>query len=248
MQTNVALSEDLLHHLTRRERKHARKLLRQNKGSFNIRRVEPKTRNQKLVFEAYQEGQNLLCHGVAGTGKTFLSIYLSLKDTLQKKYNQLVIVRSAVPTRDIGYLPGTQAAKTKVYEQPYINIATELFNRGDAYENLKVRGMIKFIPTSFIRGITLDNSIVLVDECQNLTFHELDSIITRLGENSRIIFSGDFRQTDLQKNEDKQGLRMFMDVLNDMDIFSCVEFNQSDIVRSELVRDYIITKLNYGLV
>ena len=108
--------------------------------------------------------------------------------------------------------------------------------------------MISFLPTSFIRGVTLDNSIVLVDECQNLTFHELDSIITRLGENSKIIFSGDFRQTDLQKNEDKQGLRMFMDVLNDMDIFSCIEFNQSDIVRSQLVRDYIITKLNYGLL
>ena len=110
MQTNVALSEDLLNHLTRRERKHARKLLRQNKGSFNIRRVEPKTRNQRLVFEAYREGQNLLCHGVAGTGKTYLSIYLSLQDILQRKFNQLVIVRSAVATRDIGYLPGTQAA------------------------------------------------------------------------------------------------------------------------------------------
>ena len=245
---NVAISDELLNQLTRRERKHARRLLKKSQRSFSIKRVDPKTRNQRKVFEAYNEGQNLLCHGVAGTGKTFLSIYLSLKDILERKYNQLIIVRSAVATRDIGYLPGTQAAKTKVYEAPYVNIATQLFNRGDAYENLKVRGMVNFTPTSFIRGVTLDDSIVLVDECQNLTFHELDSIITRLGENSKIIFSGDFRQTDLQKNEDKQGLRMFMDVLNDMDIFSCIEFNQSDIVRSQIVRDYIITKLNYGLI
>ena len=247
--TALVYSDDFLNNLNRRERKKARKLLRQNNSALHLSEIHPKTKNQALVWDEYQKGMNLLCHGVAGTGKTYLSIFLGLKEALRSNTGRnLTIVRSVVPTRDIGYLPGTASQKCKGYEQPYANICNQLFNKGDAYENLKMRNYVNFMSTSFIRGITIENSVVLVDECQNMTFHELDSIITRLGENCRIIFSGDFRQTDLKTNEEKQGLKMFMKVLNDMEEFSCVEFDQHDIVRSSLVKNYIVSKLNYGIV
>ena len=219
--------------------------------------IKPITDNQEVAFEAFKkDNKELFLHGAAGTGKTFISLYLALEKVLDPStpYHCVYVIRSAVPTREIGFLPGDEEDKTALYQIPYQNMVQFMFEQPSdqafsmLYDRLKAQGSVMFLTTSYLRGITLDNAIILVDECQNLNFHELDTIMTRVGQDSKIIFSGDFRQTDLQKNEDKQGLRMFMDVLNDMDIFSCIEFNQSDIVRSELVRDYIITKLNYGLV
>ena len=148
----------------------------------------------------------------------------------------------------MGYLPGNQKEKSKVYEAPYANICSELFGRGDAYEVLKGRGLIDFITTSFVRGITLNNTTVIVDECQNLSFHELDSIITRLGDNSRIIFCGDFRQSDLIRDEERKGVLTFMQILSKMRGFASVEFEEDDIVRSKLVKEYIISKVRNGIV
>ena len=214
------------------------------KQLIDILEIEPRTDNQSLVFDAFDDGNNLLLHGVAGTGKTFISLYLALDgvfngDDLKRS---VTIVRSVVPTRDMGFLPGKEQEKTAVYEQPYEAICKELTNRGDGYQVLKQRGVIKFTTTSYIRGITLDNTIVIVDECQNMTFHELDSIITRVGENTRIIFCGDFRQTDLNKPHDKSGIKEFMKILSKMSYFSSVEFYYDDIVRSGLVKEYIMAK------
>jgi phosphate starvation-inducible protein PhoH len=216
-------------------------LLRLN---FQMKTVEPLTENQRLTFEKYYDGKNLLLHGIAGTGKSFLSIYLALQSVLSdaSRYKKVVIVRSVVPTRDMGFLPGSNAEKAKVYEAPYQAIFTELFNRGDAYQYLKQKGLVEFISTSFIRGITLNDCIIVVDEIANMTLHELDSVITRVGKNCKIMFCGDFRQSDFTREHEKNGLTDFMRILNRMKSFEYVDFTENDIVRSAMVKEYIIAK------
>jgi len=248
----LAYTNELVHHLTRKERKALRREARTSKSkqnhSLELRRVEPKTRNQSRIWNEYARGQNILAHGVAGTGKTFISVYLAIKDILQQKYHDLTIVRSVVPTRDMGFLPGSAAKKSEIYEGPYKGICSDIFQRGDAYDILKGKGMVNFTSTSFIRGITIEDSVVLVDECQNMTFHELDTIITRLGRNCKVLFCGDFRQSDLKFDDEKNGLKSFMSIIKRMKQFTGVEFDEEDIVRSGLVKDYIISKLNYGII
>lgn len=202
------------------------------------------TQNQKVAYDSWDEGDHLVLCGSAGTGKTFIGMYLALADVLDKSYDQdkLVIVRSVVPTREMGYLPGSIEEKVDAYTAPYRAIATELFNEKQAYDMLETQGAISFMSTSFIRGQTIDDAIILVDEMQNLTYHELDSIITRVGRNTRIIFSGDYYQSDLSKETDKNGILDFMNIMEVMNNFTTVEFGWADIVRSDFVRDYIMTK------
>lgn len=221
---------------------------KQVKANFKIQHVTPLTENQRLTFESYNNDKNILLHGLAGTGKTFISMYLALNEILSKNsvYKKLIIIRSIVPTRDIGFLPGNTKEKTKVYEGPYYAICTELFGRGDSYEILKTKGVIDFMSTSFIRGMTLTDSIVIVDEINNLTFHELDTVITRLGNNCKLLLCGDFRQSDLTKQSDRKGLTSFMSILSRMGSFDYVEFSEEDIVRSGLVKEYIIAKDKLG--
>jgi phosphate starvation-inducible protein PhoH len=209
-------------------------------ASLTLQEIEPLTQNQLLAFES---DKHLLLHGVAGTGKTFISCYLAFDDMIKGCYNNLVILRSAVPTRDIGFLPGNEKEKSAIYEAPYKDIAVELFGRGDAYEILKQKSIVHFMTTSFIRGITLRDAVIIIDECQNMTLHELDSIITRVGENCRVIFCGDFRQSDLGKN----GLEQFVSILKRMEQFDLIDFEIKDIVRSEFVKSYITAKTELGL-
>lgn len=214
------------------------------KINFQLKGITPLTANQSKAFESFDDNKNLLLHGIAGTGKTFISMYLALKEVMNplSTYNKVIIVRSVVPTRDMGFLPGNHKDKAKVYEAPYYIIASELFGRGDAYEILKQKMMVEFISTSFIRGTTLNDAIVVVDEIGNMTLHELDSVITRVGKNCRIIFSGDFRQSDLTREQEKNGLKDFMRILDKMKSFNYIEFDENDIVRSGLVKEYIIAK------
>jgi hypothetical protein len=216
----------------------------QEKLNFKLKYVEPLTKNQRLSFEAYDSGKNLMLHGMAGTGKSYISMYLALKEVLSdnSNYKKVVIVRSVVPTRDMGFLPGNSKEKAKVYEAPYTAICTELFGRGDSYEYLKNKGIIEFISTSFIRGITLNDCIIVVDEIANMTLHELDSVITRVGKNCRIVFSGDFRQSDFTKEHERNGLVDFMRIIEKLKSFTFIDFNEQDIVRSAMVKDYIIQK------
>lgn len=214
-------------------------------GNFKLKYVEPMTLAQEDVFNAYKENYNLLLHGSAGTGKTFIAMYLALHSIMvENTYNKLIIVRSVVPTREMGFLPGNQKEKTKVYETPYSDIASALFGRGDAYDVLKTKNIIEFMPTSFIRGISLDNSILLVDEAQNLAQMELHSIMTRVGENSKIIFCGDVAQDDLTSKRKREfsGLRDFMKIIENMEEFDFVEFTMDDCVRSGVVKSYLQTK------
>lgn len=215
--------------------------------SFQLNTVYPKTENQKLAMGCFDDGHNLALIGSAGTGKTFLSLAMAMKLILAGVYKRLIIVRSAVPTRDIGFLPGNEKQKLAVYESPYVSIFKELFGRSDAYEIFKNKKVVEFIPTSYVRGITVDDAIIVVDECSNLTGHELDSIITRVGDNTRIIFSGDFAQSDFTKEHERNGLKDFMKVIDRMKSFRKVEFTENDIVRGPVVRDYIINKNKLGI-
>ena len=209
-------------------------------ANLDLQEIEPLTKNQVIAFES---SKNLMLHGVAGTGKTFISSYLAFDDMSKGLYEKLVIIRSAVPTRDIGFLPGNEKEKASVYEEPYKDICIELFQRGDAYEILKTKGLVHFMTTSFIRGVTLRNAVILIDECQNMSFHELDSIITRIGQGCRVLFCGDFRQSDLQKN----GLKDFVRILKAMEQFDFIDFDIKDIVRSDFVKQYITAKTDLGL-
>ena len=202
------------------------------------------THNQKIAYDSWDDGDHLVLAGSAGTGKTVIGMYLAMSDVLDKSYEQdkLVIVRSVVPTREMGYLPGSIEEKVDAYTAPYRAIATELFNEKQAYDMLETQGAISFMSTSFIRGQTIDDAVILVDEMQNLTYHELDSIITRVGRNTRIIFSGDYYQSDLNKETDKNGILDFLNIMEVMNNFTTVEFGWADIVRSDFVRDYIMTK------
>lgn len=213
-----------------------------NVGKFELSDVQPMTENQSRAYQAWDEGKSLLLHGCAGTGKTFIGMHMALQSVLNGEYKKLVIVRSAVPTRDIGFLPGSVEEKLKVYEQPYSAITKSLFRRGDAYDILKNKFMVDFIPTSFIRGTTIDNAIVLVDEINNLTFHELDSVITRLGSHTKMILCGDIYQSDLKFRDEQEGLGRFMSIVDKMDMFQSFEFDFEDIVRSGLVKQYLIAK------
>ena len=213
------------------------------------------TKNQLEVFKQYAEGKNLFLYGPAGTGKTFVILYNAIKEVLDSKtnYNCIYIVRSLMPTRSIAFMPGDEQDKSSLYQVPYDNMLRLMFKLSSEeqfemmYEELKKQGNVAFLSTSFLRGITLDNAIVLVDECQNLNFHELDTIMTRVGQESKIMFSGDFDQTDLREDEEKAGLGQFIKIINEMKEFYSCEFDIGDIVRSGLVRSYIIQKYNTGL-
>ena len=197
----------------------------------HLKTIEPLTDNQKKVFESYKAGKNLVLHGAAGTGKTFISLYLALEQILDlnSPYEKIYMVRSLVPTREIGFLPGDHEDKSNLYQIPYKNMVKYMFQMPtDAdfemlYGNLKAQETIRFWSTSFLRGTTLDNAIVIVDEFQNLNFHELDSIITRVGENSRILFCGDARQSDLTKTNDRNGIVDFLNILRKMSSFDIIE-------------------------
>lgn len=221
----------------------------QQQRGLQLKHIKPLTNNQVKTFDSYAKDKNLMLHGTAGTGKTFILLYLALNEILSEysTFNKVIIIRSVVPSRDMGFLPGSAATKAAVYEAPYYGICSELFGRGDAYDILKNKGLIEFQTTSFVRGITFNNAIVIVDELQNLSFHENDSIITRVGENCKILFCGDFRQTDLDKDSEKSGILKFMRILKQIKSFDSVEFNKHDIVRSELVKQYIIAKEDLGL-
>ena len=219
-------------------------------------KVEPLTPNQARIFKAWEEGKHMFIYGCAGTGKTFTVLYNALQDVLKDNptYDSVYLVRSLVATREIGFLPGSHEDKADIYQIPYKNMVKYMFELGSdtefdmLYSGLKAQESIKFWSTSFLRGVTLDNAVIIIDEMQNLNFHELDSIITRVGENSRIIFCGDGHQSDLTKTSERGGIHNFMRILEQMtDDFELIEMGVDDIVRSGLVRSYLMTKENLGI-
>jgi predicted ribonuclease YlaK len=212
-------------------------------------KFDPLTENQKKFFDAYKIGDYFIAlHGVAGTGKTFCALYKAIEEVLDKSnpFSKIIVVRSAVQSRDMGHLPGDVAEKMEIYEQPYRQICETLFGRKDAWDRLEEQGHVKFISTSFIRGMSFDDAIIIVDEMQNMTYEEIDTVMTRVGYRSKIIWCGDYRQTDLNKKKnDVSGILKFFDIAQHMSSFTRIEFTVDDIVRSSLVKDYILAKIRY---
>lgn len=216
-------------------------------GNFEMNELVPKTANQRKVIDAYRKGKNLIIHGLAGTGKTFLACHLGINEVLAGKgAERMVIYRSAVPTRDMGFMPGNAAEKQEPYETPYKYVLAEIMRRGDAYDVLKKHGHVEFSTSSYLRGLTIRDSVIIVDEAQSWTWHEIDSIMTRVGQGTRIVICGDHRQDDLV--EGKSGFKRLLDVASDMPEFEMVEMNRDDIVRSDFVRSYILAKEKCSLV
>jgi len=232
------------------------KVMRRKKpiNSDQLLDITPLTPTQDKVFEEWTKDKNLCLYGCAGTGKTFVALYLALKSVLDENtpYEKIYIVRSLVATREIGFLPGDHDDKSALYQIPYKNMVQYMFEMPSdsdfdiLYDKLKEQETISFWSTSFIRGTTLDNAIVIVDEMQNLNFHELDSIITRCGQDTKVIFSGDAVQSDLVKTNERNGILNFMSIIQNMEEFSCIEFEIQDIVRSGLVRSYLVAKIEAG--
>lgn len=223
-----------------------------NYKKIGIRRdIGPMTESQKAAFDAWDEGYNLMLHGKAGTGKTFLALYFAVKSVWDRQtdYDKVCIIRSTVPSRDQGFLPGSQKQKEAVYELPYHPICHDIFGRADAYQLLKQRDMVEFKSTSYLRGSTFDNCIIVVDEMQNMAGNELHTIMTRVGQNCKIIFAGDIKQDDLtsERYKESSGIKDFMGVINNMKEFDFIEFYAEDIVRSDLVKSYIIERDRLGL-
>ena len=215
----------------------------------DLKSFDPLTENQKLFFDAYKRGDYFVAlHGVAGTGKTFCALYKALEEVMDKSnpFRKIIVVRSAVQSREVGHLPGDVHEKMEIYQQPYRQICETLFDRKDAWDRLEEQGFIEFISTSFIRGMSFDDAIIIVDEMQNLTFEEIDTVMTRVGYRSKILWCGDYRQTDLNKKKnDMSGILKFFDIAYHMSAFTKIEFTPDDIVRSSLVKDYILAKLKH---
>lgn len=210
----------------------------------HLKTFQPLTNNQRKFFDIYKSGADfMMLSGSAGTGKTFIALYRALEQVMDKSnpYNKVIIVRSAVQQRDSGFMPGSKEEKDSIYEPPYMQICSTLFGRGDAYQRLKEQKYIEFVTTTAIRGMTFERAVVIVDECQNMSWSELNTIVTRVGEYCKIIFVGDTKQNDLLKNNrDVTGLPQFMRVASNVPNFERVHFTREDIVRSDLVRDWII--------
>ena len=221
----------------------------------NLVTVKPITDNQKVVFNSWKKEKNQFLFGAAGTGKTFCALYLAMQAVMDLKtsYEKVVLVRSLIPTREIGFLPGDEEDKAALYQVPYQNMVQFMFEQpneqsfSNLYDRLKGQGTLFFLSTSFLRGLTLDNAIIIVDECQNMNFHELDTITTRVGQDSKIMYCGDFDQSDLQRTNEKNGLHDFLRILEEMEEFNCTEFTIGDIVRSGFVRNYLINKIKLGI-
>ena len=210
---------------------------------FDIKTIKPLTPAQEEMFHSFFNGNHICAHGSAGTGKTFIALYLAFLEILDKRFDpdHIIIVRSNVATRDVGHLPGDLEEKMSEFELPYIDMCEELFDHVTTYEHMKNLGLIKFMPTSFIRGLTWNNAVVIIDEIENLNWHEIDSVMTRIGINTRIIAVGDVAQADLpMTGKDRSGIIPFLDVIRDINSFDKIHFGREDIVRSEFVKSWII--------
>lgn len=209
----------------------------------DLRHIHPLNPTQEEMFVDFMNGNHICAVGSAGTGKSFCALYLAFNQILAKDTPQdkIIIVRSAVPTRDVGFMPGTLEEKVSLYEQPYKDMCIELFGREKTYDDMKNAGVIRFVTTSFIRGLSWNNAVIIADEIQSMNFHEINTVITRCGHETKLILCGDHKQNDLlHKKTDQSGIGQLLRVLPHVADFSIVNFTKYDIVRGDFVKQWII--------
>lgn len=209
---------------------------------IKLRKVEPRTINQNKIFKAFDQGKHLFIHGTAGTGKSFIAVYLGLQAVLNNHFDELIIVRSTVPTRSQGFLPGNDEEKNEIFEAPYEALFTELTEGGvsNPYKNLKFAGKVRFMSTSYLRGLTLNNCAVVVDEVQNMNFGEINTVMTRMGENCHVFVCGDELQDDLQYLHEKSAFSELKSIIHKMPSFSTIKMNEEDICRGGIVKEWLL--------
>lgn len=215
----------------------------------DIKHWKPKTANQKKIVTEYHADQNICATGSVGTGKTFVAIALAMQDVLDgsQLVDKLMVIRSCVPTRDSGFIPGNMDEKCAPYEEPYEDIVNEIFEYHLAWDDLKTLGYIEFRPTTYLRGLTWNNAVILIDEPQNMNFSELMSVVTRAGINSKIIMCGDTNQVDLNPRKEESGYDDWLKIAETIKLFSIIDFVAADIVRCPLVKEIIEAVENYTI-
>ena len=209
---------------------------------------------QTEAFAKYKENKNLFLTGSAGTGKTFVLLYLAFADVFddESPYDKVILIRSLLPSRDAGFHSGSLEEKANYYQAPYRQLVKFLFEMQSKdefaalWDLLIEQESVEFQTTSFLRGQTFDNAIIICDEAQNLNFAELDTVMCRVGQNTKIMFSGDEAQTAFINNDDKEGMYNFQGILGEMEECEVIKFGIGDILRSGLCRSYLIAKEQFG--
>lgn len=218
---------------------------------LDIKPIKPITEAQRAMVESFFMGNHVVADGSAGTGKTYLSLWLALNLVLSKEYNQhkIIIVRSNVPTgKDVGHLPGELEEKMAPFEAPYRDILQDLLGKPSSYDDMKEAGVIEFMPVAFIRGLSWDNAVVIVDESQNMDDATVNTIMTRVGKNTKVIICGDRAQNDLvYDKKTPSGFDNMIRILSNMDEVDIIRFTKRDIVRSGFVKAWIVAKEDLGL-
>jgi phosphate starvation-inducible PhoH-like protein len=194
------------------------------------------------MIQSFINGSNIVAVGSAGTGKTYLALYLALKDVIESKlHSKIIIVRSNVPTRNSGFLPGSLEEKNEIYALPFRQITNTLCENGSAWDILSKKKIIEFVSTSYIRGLTFDDSIVIVEEVQNLDAEEIKTVLTRAGENTQLVICGDSKQGDLFRSREKSGFELLMYIADNMPgHIDLINFLPRDIVRSGFVKKLLL--------
>ena len=206
--------------------------------SFGRRTVQPKSPNQRRYLEAIEQHDMVFGVGPAGTGKTYLAVAMAISALLNKQVNRIILARPAVEAGErLGFLPGTLQEKIDPYLRPLYDALFDMLD-AERVERYLEKNIIEIAPIAFMRGRTLNDSFVILDEAQNTTSEQMKMFVTRLGFNSKAVITGDVTQIDLP-NARRSGLLEAIDILDGVNGLAFVHFDESDVVRHHLVQRII---------
>ena len=216
------------------------------KNAKLVQNFSPKNNKQQAFMDLIDSKEVILATGIPGSGKTFVALAKSLS-LLGNFYKQLILVKSVttIPGEALGFLPGSELDKMDPFIMSFTWNIDKICGEGSAKELIR-KGIIKVLPLAYIRGLSIDNSIVILDETQNLDSHTFKSAITRIGDNSKYIFLGDTEQIDRRK-PDESCLRKVMDIFKDSKIVGTIEFTDEDCVRNPIIPEILSDLKKHGI-